>query len=116
LGQEVWHQVSKYGAIFAGHMLGGENGFLGGNVRMLLNTATGEIQAYSEDNPMQKTTHNLPSWMARSYGGLRPETQPPRLAQVNIFAGPNQTPSAMMNESMWLVNNSGAAASIAAAE
>lgn len=116
LGQEVWHQVSKYGAIFAGHMLGGDEGFLGGNVRMLLNTATGEVYAYSEDNPMQKTTHNMPDWMARSYGGLRPETQPPRIANVSIYAGPGQTPRDMMNESMWLANNSGSAATIAAVD
>ncbi|QHB37443.1 tail length tape measure protein [Mycobacterium phage Onyinye] len=113
LGQEVYHQVAKYGALLAGTILGGENGFLGGNVRMLLNTATGEVYSYSEDNPMQKTTHNLPDWFSRAYGGTRPELQPPRLAQVNIFAGPGQTPRDMMNESMWLVNNDAAAASVA---
>jgi hypothetical protein len=116
LGQEVWHQATKYFAMFAGHMLGGENGFLGGNVRMLLNTATGDVYAYSQENPLQKTTHNLPSWFDRAYGGTRPELQQPRLANVNIFAGPGQNPRDMMNETMWLVNNSGAAASVAGVE
>ena len=107
LGQEAWKQISKYGAMIVGSTLGGEQGMLSGNVRMLLNTATNEVYAYSEDNPQNKTTHQLPMWMSSSYGGTRPELQQPRLAQVNIYAGPGQTPQAMMQESMWLVGTGG---------
>jgi hypothetical protein len=110
LGQQVYEQVAKYTATFAGLMLGGANtGPLGGNVRMLLNTNTGQIYAYSEDNPQNKETHNMAPWLARSYGGPNPNAQPNvQQSTVNIYAGPGQSPRDMMNETMWLVSTGGA--------
>lgn len=119
IGQEVWKQFAKYGASFAGAILGnGDTGDLSGNVRMMLNTNTGQFISSSEDNPLNQSVKNLPAWMAASYGGPNPNAQPnTSLAQVNIYAGAGQTPSAMMNESMWLISTGGpAVASVAGQE
>lgn len=113
LAQMVYRQVTKYLGVFEGFLLGGPTaGQLGGNVRMLLNTRTNQILAYSEDNPLNKEVHNMPTWMARSYGGIQP-TPVLQQAQVNIYAGPGQTPKDMMSESMWLISTG--ASSIAGA-
>lgn len=106
MGQMVWQQATKYAVgIFAGSMLGGvDTGPLGGNVRMLLNTNTGQLQAYSEDNPLNKQTHNLPAWMARSYGGPNPNAQPnTQQTQVNIYTGPGPDARNLISDTMWLV-------------
>jgi hypothetical protein len=120
LGQMAWQQATKYAVgIFAGSMLGGaDTGALSGNVRMLLNTNTGQLQAYSEDNPLNKQTHNLPAWMARSYGGPNPNAQPnTQLAQVNIYTGPGPDARNLISDTMWLVGTGGpAVASVAGAE
>lgn len=107
LGQAVVKQTMKYGAIFEGYLLGNaETGALGGNVRMLLNTNTGDIMAYSQDSPKNKNVINLPSWFDKAYGGTRQGPVDQR-TQLNIYAGPGQTPRDMMNESMWLINTAG---------
>lgn len=115
LTQDAYKMVTKYGAIFAGYMLGGpEAGALAGNVRMLLNTRTGELYAYSQENPDLKETKNLPSWMARSYGGVRPGEAPQ--TQVNIYTGPGANPKNLISDTMWLVNSGAATSSIAGAD
>jgi hypothetical protein len=115
LTQEAYAMVTKYGAIFAGYMLGGpETGALGGNVRMMLNTRTGEIYAYSQENPDLKETKNLPDWMARAYGGTRPGEA--SSTQVNLYVGPGADPKSLISDTMWLVNSGAATTSIAGAE
>ena len=106
LTEDVVKQGMKYGAAFAGNILGNKDtGALSGNVRMLLNTNTGQIYAYSEDNPLNKATHNLPTWMARAYGGPNPNAQPNTQTNIlNQYVGPGQTPVGMMSDSMWLVS------------
>lgn len=104
LTQQAYKMITKYGAIFAGYMLGGpETGALGGNVRMLLNTRTGELYSYSQDNPENKSVKNLPQWMSRAYGGPRPGTTTP--VQMNIYAGPGADPKNLISDTMWLVNS-----------
>lgn len=106
LGQEVWHQASKYGAMLAAFTLGNsQTGPLGGNVRMLLNTNNGQVYSYSEDNPQNKAVHDLPNWFKNSYtsgqtAGAQPNTQ---VNQLNMYVGPGQTPMQMMQDSMWLI-------------
>ena len=68
---------------------------------MLLNTNTGQIQTYSEDNPQNKNTINMPKWFSRAY--TQGPGQTPTAPTVNIYAGPGQSTHDMMNESMWLV-------------
>jgi len=100
LGIEVYHEVGKYAGFIFGSVLGGALGTLGGNVRMLLNTRTGEIYTYSEDNPLNKNTIRTP--FAGAY------TQPPAIQnqnnQMNIYTGPGQSPMQMMQNTMWMVS------------
>jgi phage-related protein len=113
LTQQGYAMLTKYGAIFAGYMLGGpETGPLGGNVRMLLNTQTGDILAYSQENPEMKETKNLPDWLARSYGGNRPGPGPQQ-TQVNIYTGPGTDPKNLVSDTMWLVSSGAATTSVA---
>ena len=107
LGQEAYRMASKYGAKLSGMILGGpETGPLGGNVRMLLNTNNGQIMAYSEDNPMNKSTKELPRWFAKSYGGNRETVQ--QQTQLNLYTGPGADPKNLIADTMWLANYAGA--------
>lgn len=116
LGIDIYHEVGKYAGYVFGSFLGGDNtGPLGGNVRMLLNTKTNQLQTYSEDNPLNKNTFNVPTWQ-QSYA-QQPNTQQGLPPQVNIYTGPGQSPRDMMNESMWLVSTgSGSVASVAGSD
>lgn len=106
LGIEVYHEVGKYaGFMFGGFLGGAATGPLGGNVRMLLNTRTNQLQTYSEQNPGAKNTFNIPMWQ-RSYDQQTPAPSLP--PQINIYTGPGQTPQGMMQESMWLVSTGSA--------
>jgi hypothetical protein len=69
----------------------------------MLNTRTGQLISYSQDNPEAKSVKNLPDWMARSYGGNRPETT--TQTQVNIYTGPGANPKNLISDTMWLVNS-----------
>jgi phage-related protein len=112
LGKEVYKEVGKYSAIFAGYMLGGaDTGPLGGNVRMLLNTNTGQLISYSQDNPNNKSVKNLPAWLSNAYGGNTNVPQNPQLNQLNIYAGPGQSTRQMLSDSMWIVSTGGPAVS-----
>jgi hypothetical protein len=100
LGIEIYHEVGKYAGFVFGALLGGSLGTLGGNVRMILNTRTGQIYAYSEDNPLNKNTINTP--FTRAYN------QPPAIQnqnnQLNLYTGPGQSPMQMMQNTMWMVS------------
>ncbi len=106
-GQLLYQEVSKVGATIAGYILGNdETGPLSGNVRMLLNTNTGQLITYSEDNSDLKNTINLPKWAVHSYTpgpGMQTST-----TQLNIYAGPGQSTQAMMSDSMWLISTGAA--------
>lgn len=103
LGIEIYHEVGKYMGILFGFTLGnGPAGMLGGNVKMLLNTRTNELLAFSQDNPLNKNTIKLPSWMSMAYNKSSPAFTP--ATQLNIYAGPGQTTQQMMSDSMWLIN------------
>jgi Peptidase_C39 like family len=106
LTQEAIKQVMKVSAKWAGNILGGPNtGDLTGNVRMLLNTNTNQLVAYSEDNPQNQAVHNLPQWLSRAYGGPNPNAQPNTQTNIlNQYVGPGQTPVGMMSDSMWLIS------------
>ena len=100
LGIEVYHEVGKYAGFIIGGVLGGALGTLGGNVRMLLNTRTGEIYSYSEDNPLNKNVIKTP--FTNAYN------QPPAIQQqnnqLNLYTGPGQSPMQMMQSTMWMVS------------
>jgi hypothetical protein len=100
IGIDVYHEVGKYAGFIFGSILGGSLGTLGGNVRMLLNTRSGEIYAYSDDNPLNKNTIKTP--FANAY------TKGPAIQnqnnQLNLYTGPGQSPMQMMQNSMWMVS------------
>ena len=73
---------------------------------MLLNTNNGQIMAYSEDNPMNKSTKELPAWFAKSYGGNRETVQ--QSTQLNLYTGPGADPKNLIADTMWLANYAGA--------
>jgi phage-related protein len=104
LGQEAYRMAAKYGAKAAGIMLGGpETGPLGGNVRMLLNTNTGQLMAYSEDNALNKSTKNLPDWFSRAYEPSKVQPVSSQ-TQMNIYTGPGSDPKNLIADTMWLAN------------
>jgi hypothetical protein len=107
-GQQVYEitmgYVGKFMSVLTG--LGGTD--LMGNVGFLLNKNTGQLLSYSHDNPEAKNAANVPSWMNSWYdyngkGNPNPQVN----QQLNVYAGPGQSPAAMMNETMWLVNTQG---------
>jgi hypothetical protein len=111
LGIDIYHQIGKYAGFIIGEFLGGDaTGPLGGNVRMLLNTRTNELQTYSEDNPLNKNTFNVPLWQ-RSY--LTQPTPPAVQIQQNLYVGPGQTPQQNMSDQMWAASTGAGAVSVA---
>lgn len=119
LAQQAYRIVSKYAATFAGILLGGgETGPLGGNVRMLLNTMTGDLYTYSQDNPEQKNIKNLPSWLDASFGGKGTHggNQVVQQTQLNLYTGANAAPGSLISDTMWLVNNGAATTSVVGGE
>ncbi|WP_152967031.1 hypothetical protein [Mycobacterium heckeshornense] len=115
-GQEVYHITGTYVGRFLSYLTAGLAGNpLMGNVRFLLNKNTGELLTYSTDNPLNKNTLGVPSWMNSWYdysGGGNPNPQVNQ--QLNIYAGPGQSPGDMMNETMWLINTGGGQGAMAA--
>ena len=112
LGIDIYHQIGKYAGFIFGEFLGGDaTGPLGGNVRMILNTRTNQLQTFSDSNPLNKNYLNVPSWQRTYEQQQTPASLPP---QVNIYAGPGQSPREMMNESMWAISTgAGPVASVA---
>jgi len=114
LGIMVYHEVGKYVGVLEGFLLGGAaTGPLSGNVRMLLNTNTGEIYTYSTDNPLNKNVKTTPFTRAYAPGPGQRNLN----AQLNIYAGPGQSTQQMMSDSMWMIQTGApAVASVSGAQ
>lgn len=108
LGIEVYHEIGKYVADIGGYTLGGAaTGWLGGNVNELLNTNTGQLYTYNDDNPLNKNT--LTPGFRNAYTNTNAAQQlTPTIGAFNIYAGPGQTTQQMMSDSMWMVGTGGA--------
>lgn len=115
-GQQVYELTMGYVGKFMSVLTGLGGSDLMGNVGFLLNKNTGQLISYSHDNPQAKNSHDVPSWMNSwyDYNG-RGNPNPQQSTQLNIFAGPGQSPSQMMSESMWLVNTGGTSGAMAPA-
>ena len=100
LGIEIYHEVGKYVGFIFGGLLGGSLGTLGGNVHMLLNTRTGQIEAYSEDNPLNKNLISSP--FTNAYN--RPPPAQNQMTQLNMYSGPGTSPMQMFHDSMWIIS------------
>ncbi|WP_254427629.1 transglycosylase family protein [Mycolicibacterium conceptionense] len=116
-GQQLYHIAGTYVGRFLSQLTAGLGGTpLMGDVRFLLNKNTGQLITYSEDNPGNKNSLNVPSWINQTYdygGGSNPNPQ--INSQWNIYAGPGQSPGEMLNETMWMVNTQGTSGAMAAA-
>lgn len=116
-GQQVYELTMGYVGRFMSVLTGlGGGTNLMGNVGFLLNKNTGQLQSYSMDNPGQKNTADVPSWMSSwyDYNG-RGNPNPQVNQQLNVYAGPGQSPGQMMNETMWMVNTGGTTGALAPA-
>jgi hypothetical protein len=115
-GQQVYELTMGYVGKFMSVLTGLGGSDLMGNVGFLLNKNTGQLISYSHDNPEAKNTHEVPSWMRSwyDYNG-QGNPNPQQNTQLNIFAGPGQSPGQMMNESMWMVNTGGTTGALAPA-
>lgn len=104
LGIDIYHEASKWGANLGGFTLGGPNtGWLGGNVQMLLNTNTGQLYTYSQDNPLNKNT--LTPGFDQAYNHTF-ANQTPSIYNTNVYAGPGETTQQAFSNTMWAVNTS----------
>lgn len=104
-GQQVYHIAGTYVGRFLSQLTAGVGGTpLMGDVRFLLNKNTGQLISYSQDNPGNQNVQNVPSWMNQLYDYRGGGNANPGVGQLNIYAGPGQSPHDMMSEAMWLFN------------
>lgn len=101
LGQEAYRIGSKYLARFLGYLIGGPAGSLVGDIKFLLDEQTGELHAWSDQNPEDKRTHQVPGWMQSGVDRERGQ----KIRDLNIYAGPGQDPAETMNAAMWMVTS-----------
>lgn len=115
-GQQIYELTMGYVGKFMSVLTGLGGSDLMGNVGFLLNKNTGQLLSYSHDNPEAKNTHNVPSWMKTWYDYNGKGNPNPQVSQqLNIFAGPGQSPAEMMNQTMWMVNTGGTSGALAPA-
>jgi hypothetical protein len=98
--QEAWHIFGSYYGQFLGYLLGGPQG-LQGNVEMLLDQNTGQLLAYSTDNPQQKTGHNVPG---ETYN---PTAENQAIGQINVYGGPGIDPRDTTRQMLYQVKAAG---------
>lgn len=101
LGQEAYRIASKYFAQFLGHLIGGAEGSLLGDIKFLLDEQTGQLMAWSDENPEDKRTHNVPGWMQSNVDKKRGE----KIRDLNVYVGPGSDPGETMNAAMWMVTS-----------
>ncbi|TDL05459.1 phage tail protein [Mycobacterium paragordonae] len=113
-GQQVYHIAGTYVGRFLSQLTAGGLGTpLMGDVRFLLNKNTGQLISYSQDNPGNQNVQNVPSWLNQTYDYNGSGNANPGVGQLNIYAGPGQSPHDMMSEAMWLVNSGATAGALA---
>lgn len=102
LGQEIARIAGKY----IGRGITSALGFPGAqDMKFLLDTVTGQLQAYTSENPQDKNTFDT---LGRKYNRDRYVDQ--RTGPANtfyIYQGPGQDPRDTMNDAMFAVKSSG---------
>ena len=81
IAQELYQIWGSYYGNFLGFLAGGNNS-LQGNVQYLLDQNTGQLLAYSADNPMLKSAHPVPGQITN------PAANNQAIGQLNYYAGP----------------------------
>jgi tape measure domain-containing protein len=104
IGQEAY----KIGTKYLGRALTTFLGFPGASdIHYLLDTVTGQLNAYTSDNPLMKHQFNTISRELRNnQGGVRPA---PNNSFV-IYQGPGQDPRDTMDDAMFTIRSSGVGA------
>ena len=98
LGQEAYRIVGSYVGDFLGFLVGGAGGKLEGDVKFLLDEMTGNLTAYSRDNPLDKREHPLPG------ADADPNVRNQAIGQINVIGGYGQDPRDLTRQMMWQVN------------
>ena len=107
VAQEIYQIWGSYYGNFLGFLAGGNNELMG-NVQYLLDQNTGQLLAYSADNPMEKSAHPVPGQLTN------PAANNQAIGQLNYYAGPGTDPREATRQMMYQVkaaSYSGATAS-----
>ena len=104
LAQSAYRLTTKY----MGRFLTQWFGFPGASdMKFLLDEQTGQLQAYTSDNPQMKHTFNT---LGKQLGaGGYSDRQPPQ-NNFTIYQGPGQDPRDTMDDAMFTVRSSGVGA------
>lgn len=97
LYQEYYHIIGSYVGDFLGYLLGGPEGPLSGNMKMLLDTQTNQLLAYSADNPLDKRAHDLLGQTGN------PDVRNQAIGQLNYYSGPGRDPRDDTRQMMFMV-------------
>lgn len=81
-------------------VVGGPDGALMGNVKFLLDQQSGQLLAYSQDNPLDKRAHNL------AFQTANPNARGQLIGNVNVYGGPGSDPRDNTRQMMWQVKTS----------
>lgn len=116
-GQQIWHIAGTYIGRGLSQLLAGVGGTpLMGDVRMELNKNTGQLIAYSADNPENKNYLNVPKGLNATYDyGSGQNPNPTVNVQNNVYGGPGQSAGELLNATAWMVSTSGTTGAMAAA-
>lgn len=98
LGQEAYRIVGSYVGDFLGFLVGGSGGKLEGNVRFLLDQVTGQLQSYSQDNPLDKRTTGLPF-----AGQTDTSARDQKIGSINMYGGYGSDPRDLTRQMMFQV-------------
>lgn len=86
LGQEAYRIVGSYVGDFLGYLVGGASGGLAGDVKFLLDEQTNQLLAYSQDNPLDKRSHDL------AFQQANPNARDQMIGNINVYGGPGRDP------------------------
>lgn len=106
-GIDIAQQAYRIGTKYLGRILTEWLGFGGyqGQIQFLLDTVTGQLMAYTAENPEMKTTFNT---LGRAFGigpvGGWPERERP-VNNLYIYQGPGQDPRDTMNDAMFAIKS-----------
>lgn len=97
MAQELYRIVGSYVGDFLSNLMGGPEGALQGDMKMLLDEQTGQLLAYSSDNPMDKRAHTLAGQTAN------PEARNQLAGQINVYGGPGVDPRDSTRQMMYQI-------------
>lgn len=107
-GIDVAQEAYKIGTKYLGRFIQSWTGLSGASdVRYLLDEVTGQVAAYSSDNPQQRTLFNT---LGRELGGSRYGERPPVTNNLTVYQGPGQDPRDTMDDAMFTIRASGVGA------